>query len=57
MNWLPFSASQWFLENEPRPRAGGLCFGRLRLRLLNASAWAMGGIKTSVEDVLSQQKV
>jgi sucrose-6-phosphate hydrolase SacC (GH32 family) len=27
-----------------------------QLRLLNASAWAMGGIKTSVEDVLSQLK-
>ena len=46
------------LTFQGRKGVGGISIGaskQKRLRL-NASAWAMGGIKTTVEDVLSQLK-
>ena len=41
------------LTFQNRKGVGGITIGASkRLRLLNASSWAMGGIRTTVEDVL-----
>ena len=45
------------LTFQGRKGVGGISIGASKqMRLLNASAWAMGGIKTTVKDVLSQLK-